>query len=444
MKQQLMATMRYVVCASLVACGGDGDQRIADVNNGGGTIIDGSGIAAPTQIITGPIDAFGSVIIDGVRYTTEDVAVFNRGAASTEASLHVGDFITLLAETDAVTGQKSARVIYHEPPVSGVITAINVDDQEVMVLDQRISITHETIFDGQFADRSIQGLAVGDVIEISGASDESGAVFATRVASGVAGLQNLSGVVQKLEPSLQQFMLAGIWVDYSQANLGTEALRNGDLVSVSGQFNKLQQRLMATQVRERDDHRFEYEGEPVHKEGLPFMVFGVVYDYDVGQSFSVAGKQVLLTDKTRYIGGNKASLGSNVLVAVSGELDAQKNILAREITFKQLAKVRLRAEVERVEITQLNPVNKLETGLIYLADEHVNDIVAVTETTKLVGIGPDFVQGRLKLSDIKPQDEVTVTGEYAQDKLVATVIEVFRLPVKLFPSKASKDSMPHE
>ena len=98
-----------LIATLLVSCGG------------GISGIDGSGSKPVTEVsVSEPINGFGSVILNGVHYDTDNAKVFIRGELTDEFELEVGDFVTLVGSlVDENNGVASE--IHYQPKVTGSI-----------------------------------------------------------------------------------------------------------------------------------------------------------------------------------------------------------------------------------------------------------------------------------------------------------------------------------
>ena len=87
------SSLGLLLISTLLSCGGGG-------GGGGNAGIDGSGAPA-VAVVSGPINGFGSVIVNGVHYNTDNTEFWVRGERASEAALNVGSYIHLEGTTDA-------------------------------------------------------------------------------------------------------------------------------------------------------------------------------------------------------------------------------------------------------------------------------------------------------------------------------------------------------
>src|SRR5690606_37821511 len=129
--QRLAGTLLF---AALVgSCGG-----------GGFAGIDGSGVK-PELSVVGPINGFGSVIVNGVHYNTDNARVLVRGQPAAEVDLNVGDYVTVVGGINAA-GEAVAYEVHYQPRVTGEIQWIDVELNQFAVLGQVIQLLVDTVY----------------------------------------------------------------------------------------------------------------------------------------------------------------------------------------------------------------------------------------------------------------------------------------------------------
>ena len=95
---------------AVIACGGDGSGGMtAGIDRGGITIAQG------------PITGFGSVIVNGVRFSTTGATILVNGAAATEADLAIGQVVRVEGTVDAGGTTGTARSVSFDDNVTGPI-----------------------------------------------------------------------------------------------------------------------------------------------------------------------------------------------------------------------------------------------------------------------------------------------------------------------------------
>jgi len=156
------------VTFSLSTCGGTGGTGFS----GGGT--------GGTGISTGSISGFGSVVMNGVHYRTDDEVSpgfrtkkvargQDRSGARDRDLFRVGMVVTVRHST----GDNNAAEIDYAPTLVGPVAAKgSVSDLVLQVLGHGVLLDNAALFDS---------LAQGNVVEVSGFVDASGRIRATFV-----------------------------------------------------------------------------------------------------------------------------------------------------------------------------------------------------------------------------------------------------------------------
>ena len=231
---KVVASRIWVVTASalLLALGACSS---GDSNNNDGTA---AAAAQTTGILsTGVITGFGSVYVNGERYDTNDVAVTMDDQAADMSQLRVGQYIELKGHEHGA-GDLDAEVIRYHNVLEGPVSSIDVGAGSFVAMGQTVLATLDTVFGDDITPASVDGLAVGDVVEVSGVVPQDGVIDATRIdLKPDGGPYDVTGYVSRVSVAEHRFDLNGLVVDYSTANMedfttGDPAV--GDLVLVKG------------------------------------------------------------------------------------------------------------------------------------------------------------------------------------------------------------------
>jgi len=171
--------------------------------------------SAQTVLISGPIDAFGSVHVNGLELDTSRAQVRIDGRPASEADLRLGQMIRVVARVDGPTA--AALSIDYEENVVGPVAGLDAAAGEFAVLGQRVRVTATTRFDGGRLNR-IGDLRVGDRVAVSGMTLPGNTVLATYVGR-VAATEpfEITTVVTAIGPAATTFELGALTVDYSRA-----------------------------------------------------------------------------------------------------------------------------------------------------------------------------------------------------------------------------------
>jgi hypothetical protein len=144
--------------ATLAACGGGGGGS-SSLNTPAGT----PPTAAATSVVTtGPITAFGSVYVNGVRYETGNAQIEIDGRAATQAELKVGHVVELKGTRGPNGANASAARIVRRNAVTGPIATIDATTNRITVLGQTVLLTASTSFDDSISPANLSGLKAGD------------------------------------------------------------------------------------------------------------------------------------------------------------------------------------------------------------------------------------------------------------------------------------------
>jgi hypothetical protein len=319
----------------VIACG--------DGGNGGGMTagIDRGGIT----IAQGPITGFGSVIVNGVRWSTTGATILVDGATATEADLAIGQVVRVEGTLDAGGTTGTARSISFDDNVTGPIGSIDLANERFAVLGQIVQTSAATSFDDSIVPRGLEGLAIGDVVEVSGLVAADGVINATRIErSAAADELEVRGEVSGLDSGAQHFRINELEVDYSAAQLEdfpASGPAEGDLVEVRGTLDG-EGTLIATRVEREDRTLRGDEDDEADFEGL-------VTRFVSATDFDVAGQPVTTNAATEFRDGTADDLVLGVNVEVEGEFDNSGRVVAEKVEFRRSAEVRIEALVDSID-----------------------------------------------------------------------------------------------
>lgn len=326
-----------------VACGGGS----SDDDGGGGPIVPppSNGIVR-TGMSIGPISSFGSVVVNGIHYETDDAAITVDGEPATQADLRVGQVVRIVAELEDGETTGAATSVEFDDNVEGPIESIDVAAGVIIVLGQTVQVGASTSFDDSIEPRSIEGLAAGDFVEVSGLVMSDGSIDATRIEKVAAGGEfEVHGVVAALDTASQRFSLNALVVDYSASQLDDfpgGGIAEGQPVEAKGTALDGGGALLATRV--------EYEGALVSGEEDDFVeIEGFVTRFASAEDFDVSGVPVTTTASTVFEDGTAADLGLNVKVEVEGLLDDTGRVVASEVDIRRGGDVEVTGLVDSVD-----------------------------------------------------------------------------------------------
>lgn len=297
---------------ALAACGGGGS----------GTDTTVSASSAGTSV--GPVSGFGSVYVNGTRFSTNG-SVSSDDGLEREDQLEKGMVVKVRGSWDD-RGQGAARTIDYDDTLRGPLESASWDDLErvgeLLVAGQRVLLDGQTVFKGA---TPVELAAAGSAtyrVRVSGWRLDDGSFRASFV--GVKSLNDsfddqndveVEGVVSNLDSLAQTFTLNGLPVDYQSAqfddDLSPEELANGVVVEVEGY---LQGGVLVAEEIDDEDDLFD-DDDDVEMSGA------IVGDYDVNaRQFVLNGVTVQVTSGTEFDDGVRESdLVDGLLIKVEGE-----------------------------------------------------------------------------------------------------------------------------
>lgn len=297
-------------------------------SSGGGT--GGTGI-----ISRGTITEFGSVVVNGTEFDTSDAAVIvrglevGRGDAAVLENLDIGRVVTVVGSgSEDMEDAIADRVVYRSDikgPVAGILP--DSETLKLQIAGRTVVLNQITRMKGT----SFGTIAVNDMVEISGYDDDTGTTWATFVEkTGVfhpSLIVEVVGFVANLNEDLQQFEIAGLRVDYSNADLQQlpgEVPQNGLLVEVEGMLEAVDGEMQATKIVPADPLDAE-DADQIEVMGF-VTKFTSIYDFVVGS------QKVQVEPDAEIVDGTLAHIGLGVKLEAEGIL-AGGVLYADEIEF---------------------------------------------------------------------------------------------------------------
>jgi hypothetical protein len=273
----------------------------------------GGGSSAPaTGVTRGAITGFGSIWVNGVEIRTDNTTVRTHPddnnldiESPDDVAFRPGMVVTVKYRT---SDNMATSVIYRNE-LSGPIDAIDPVARTFTVLGFTI---HEdnTYYDGLAAGATLDNLAVGNVVEVSGLPDNVGVVQATYVDFQAAAAQageifEVKGYVNSLDPVAKTFTLTlvpggagGVAVNYAGATDVSVGLANNDFVEVK--VTATAAPLAATAVEKVNDLSDDSVGAT--KVSVSGFVSGLAGDATAGYTFFIGGQSVRVAPGTTGIG----------------------------------------------------------------------------------------------------------------------------------------------
>ncbi|MEY4589721.1 MAG: hypothetical protein RL497_1797 [Pseudomonadota bacterium] len=390
----LHQALGLILFSCLFSCGGGG--------GGGGSSagIDGSGAPA-IAVVSGPINGFGSVILNGVHYNTDNAEFWVRGQRASEAALNVGSYIHLEGTVDADGREGVAKRIYFQPNVMGAVSSVNVLAETFVVMGQTVHLADDTMLDFAITPRDISGIKVGQWVEVSGPLNAEGGIIATRVGLMQTSAKELAGAVTDYNPSTKTFRINGVTVDFSKT-LAPPSLNNGQRVI-------LREATLANGVVQPGQIELEYK--PNLPQGQLITQTGLITRFASLEDFSIGNFDVTTDAITQYQNTEAQSLGLNVRVTVVGHLKDGK-LLADKIIWLANAEWKIQGPIEDMR-------NISATGGEILVQGQWQTLTAFARLDSETSMKGD----RMKFSNLDINDFVVLTGHQEGEQRIVDSLE---------------------
>jgi hypothetical protein len=301
----------------------------------------------------GVITNFGSVFVNGVRFSTDDATVeTDDDDNASEDELSVGMTVSVKGRQTADGSITSASKITHFVHAEGPLDVVSLSENQLVVFGQVYQVDSRTVFD----DTTLSSLKVGDIVEISAIKGSDDSWLATYVElEDQDDSFKLKGELSNLNQTEQQFNLGSVIVDYSQANIDTD-LSNGQLVKVSSNEGLIDGVMFADSVkRENDD-----DDDDSNLVGLD----GIISALGDNQ-FMVGGRVVIWDENTNFQAGTQDDLIVGGRVKVKG-LNTADGIVADRVRFDKHGEIEIEGVLEAIDLDN-STITVLDT--VFLVDE---------------------------------------------------------------------------
>lgn len=378
MKPGISSYVGYLVALSITslmlsACGGSSSSSDDD--------------ASPT-VSRGVITGFGSVYVNGHRFTTGGAQITVDDQAASESDLRLGMLVTVIGQRSG-SGYSADRIIY-DNELKGPVASITPDPNDptrktLVVLGQSVLVSSLTVFDDDNG-LNFNTLAVGDFLEISGFISDAQLV-ATHIEWQNNSEAEITGIIENL--AANSFTINGFPVSYGPGTFLEDIaqLANGLLVEVEGQLDLAGTTLIANKI-EAEDFGFPDDANEVEIEGL-------IANFNAADNtFTIAGVP---------IDASNAILFPASLVLADGLIVEAEGSLVNGVL------IAYKVEQEGKEIKVAGYLSAIDTvGMSVTFSFAGGDIVAqINAQTELED---DINGGGLLLSDLSPGDYVEVEG----------------------------------
>ena len=326
--RKLWLAWRAPICALMAAaaiggCGGGGISAGVDTGGTGGEM--------PTYSY-GPIDGFGSIIVNGVRFDDTLATVLDDdGATHSRSELKLGMVIAVDAgpiRTDASGVRTStATKVQIGTEITGPVQAVDVAAGTLTVIGQTVSVDAQTVFDG--LPNGLAGVQAGQLVEIHAFVDATlNRDAATRVErKGNLAAFKLRGRIANLNLIAKTFTIGAATVSFATVPAAQlPALSNGLLVRAT--LLAAQQGGIWVATKLRADVRNIADGTDAE-------IDGIVTDFVSLASFRIIDiADDASGSRVTFENGTAAQIANGVHLEVAGEARGGV-VVARKVAFER-------------------------------------------------------------------------------------------------------------
>ena len=375
-------TTLSIICSAILAGGG-----LAACSSGGGSSpYPSNGSQKATY---GVITGFGSVFVNGVEYETTEAAVTVDGSGGSEDDLAIGMVVKVEGTVDSDGVHGSASSINFNDEMQGTVLGVTLTNGVVSldVMGQTVNVDADTVFESKVAGiTSIDMLAFGNIVEVSGYSDGNGTVYATRVELKKAAHSNdeeieVKGKISNLDTTAMTFLLGDLTVDYSNANLlnfPESGIANDLFVEVTTTSDVNNNIMIAAKVEMKNAGNKYFDG---NNQSDGHEMEGIVTVALDGNQFTLNDQIVIVDDATQYEDGSEMDIVLGTKMVVEGELNSDGYLVASHIKFRTEAGAQMLAPVDAVNAdTNTITVMGLEihvNTLTRMSDQQDNNMTPV-------------------------------------------------------------------
>jgi Domain of unknown function (DUF5666) len=371
----------------LAACGGGGGSP------GTTTATDTTG--AQAAVYDGPIMGYGSVIVNGMRFSSVGAVMQDDdGQSVTLAQLKLGMTVHIEGVADQASGQGRASRVELVHGTRGVVTGISTSTGTLTVNGQTINTNSSTAYQGV---TGLAALTVGQTVEVFGAAQTDGSLLASLIeVKAPQAAVSLVGRISALTGTT--FNVGTLTVNYATAVVDG-VLVDGKRVRVKAASGPVANVLTASAVRVSAAAAV---GNTPVATGTRMKVKGVADAAPVNGLLTVSGTPI---DVSKAVIQGGATLSAGQLLEVFGIWDG-----------KVLQATRV--EVEGFREHQMGGRNEL-----------FGAVSSVTGTTAVVdGVTVDLSTAMFSnggtLAQVVVGVYVEIKGNMVGDKLVATRVEL--------------------
>ncbi|MBW9265278.1 MAG: hypothetical protein K1565_07105 [Candidatus Thiodiazotropha sp. (ex. Lucinisca nassula)] len=421
----LISAVMGAAVAGLTSCGGGGGPQVADGGIGG------------TGITQGRVTSFGSIFVNGIEFNTDDASFTVNNMAATQDDLAIGMVVNISGSSDASNASGIADSVSYDSLIEGVVSSNDITNNNTLeVMDQTITVDGDTVYDNQIDATTLENLPVNSEVEVSGFTDGTGTVLATRIEvkslAWAGGELEVSGVISAVSGS--QFQIGSLVIDASSIPSIPPA---GTFVEVEG--NSFSGGLfVADSIEIEGDGSLVVaeDGEEVEIEGQ------ITQALDANNLFSLNGQ--IVDASATSLSGAASQLALGRIAEVEGVMNGDI-LLAEEIELKATSS-------ERGEIGGLLGIGNVDTaaGTVTLLGQTIkvdsstimeSDVGESSSFTLEQLISSDYLEAKvyidngmlvaskLELENVPPNHNAEVKG--APNSAGPSTIEIFGIIIDI-------------
>jgi hypothetical protein len=383
---------------------------------GGDGALAGGGVGG-TGVTVGSVSGFGSVFVNDVEFGTTGAVVVvdgnekGSGDQAVRDNLAVGQLVRVEESYESDGSITADRIVYNEDVVGPVssVAVVDANTRKLVVMGQTVVVDAQT----NFADTTLTTVAVGNVVEVSGFTDDQGLIQATylrkRADAYVAGTEvQVRGVASEVNTLAKTFKINQLTVDYAAADVASLAGSHpqaGQLLEVKGILNP-SGTLTAAQVKPED---ILGVANADHAEIAGFVtLFNSIADLEIG------GIAIQTDSATEYKDILPEDIGVGSKLTVKGSL-VNGQLLAD--TVRSTSPLKIESNVDgTTPATLTTPASLTLDGLDGLS-------VEVNELTRVIGAADDFTK-------IEPGDHVKIFGKTFSSGIATAAKIIVQKPPK--------------
>lgn len=381
--------------------------------------IDGTG----DTVASGTIEGFGSVIVNGVRYNTDNADFIIDGLSGQQRDLSLGQAVVIRGSVNADGLNGTADEVVFNTSVLGPVGEVNVDAASINVLGQNIIVNDDTLFSEGL---SLSGIDATSILKISGFTSAQGSILATRIdlvdPTSFEIEFEVTAEISDFDQASLTFRLNGLLVDYSGSN-STVVLADGLNVEVLGSLVRAtdeEDRFLAREINVVES--------ALAQPGNNLQLEGVVTRFISAEEFDLDGVPVVVNGETIYTDGAPADIALNAKLEIKGEVNAAGALVADKIQFLPSGEFVLRGvlDIEPLAGNELLLVKNSSASERILAGIRINDLTVFIDNSAagLENFGVDDINFG--------EDYLEISG-FAEpgngDRFAATRVERHDIPV---------------